>query len=287
MNSKSAPYVLALGVVFFIAGLLRFLNFPIPAIVIALISVMAAFLSLSDLLETNKIKGVSTATQILALISFVALMIVWLFFRNVDYSFIPIIGDGFTVIGLGLVIGSFGFKEILEQRSKVNDKEQNEMIAKYKFEVTSNEYKEMEKLSDEIEKLKAIDEKAETHYKIHNGWATLYDILNEEWANGQRPFFDGANRMEYAEFLDELERFVDINGNFIHENPSTYITKEIEMYGDPIPITISPISKIEYLPSSKELYQAKINMFKKWRDFKDMIEKRYRKERSLQRNDKK
>ncbi|PGE24120.1 DNA-binding protein, partial [Bacillus cereus] len=93
--------VLALGVVFIIAGLLRFLNFPIPAIVIALISVMAAFLSLSDLLETNKIKGVSTATQILALISFVALMIVWLFFRNVDYSFIPIIGDGFTVIGLG------------------------------------------------------------------------------------------------------------------------------------------------------------------------------------------
>lgn len=79
MNSKSAPYVLALGVVFIIAGLLRFLNFSIPAIVIALISVMAAFLSLSDLLETNKIKGFFTATQILALISFVALMIVWLF----------------------------------------------------------------------------------------------------------------------------------------------------------------------------------------------------------------
>ncbi|MFJ8530957.1 APC family permease [Bacillus sp. NPDC094106] len=277
MNFKSAYVVLAF------AGILRIFNFSIPTIVIALISVMAVCLSLSDFLEITKYKKYSIRAQFLALICFVALMPMWLFQMKINHPTIPLIGDSFTMIGLGLVIGSFGLKEILEHRSKENGKKHNEIIAKYKFEVTSNEYKEMEKLSNVIEKLKVIDQEAVSFNKLHNGWTTLFGILNEEYENRQRPFFDGANRIKYREFLVELHTAIGKIGSAVDVgNPNATITRKIDMWGDEMPVTLHPKMKSVYSPDWDEIDEAMKNMLLKWKELKEMMYDRYEKERANQ-----
>ncbi|PES65406.1 hypothetical protein CN507_17860 [Bacillus cereus] len=281
MNLKSAKIVLLLGGIFIFSGLIRLIDLPIPAIVIALMSVMAACLSLSDLFETININIFAIITNILASLSFVALMIVWLFFRDLNFSFIPRIGDGFTVIGLGLVIGSFGLKEILEHQSKGNLKVQNEMIAKCHFEVTSNEYDEMETLGDIIEKLKGIDEYGDSLDCLHNGWFALNNELHGKWPHGQCPFFDGANRNKFDEFSRELDNVISLIQELANPNSFSGITREIDIYGTSMEVRFEYRLKAMPIPTVEDLEYAKKKMFTKWDELEEMIRNRYKKERLL------
>jgi hypothetical protein len=283
MNSKSAPFVSAIGIIFIIVGICRFIDFSIPSIVVALISVMAALISLSDVLEITKFRKYGLLVQGLALFFFIVLMIIWLLPINVNFSFIQSIGDGFTVIGLGLVIGLYGFKEILEHRRKENVKESNEMIRNCKFEITSNEYKEMMKLNDIIERLKVLDKEAFPYNKVHSGWSLFHDSLADYWNRLQGPFFDGGNRNKYYEFLCVLGNATDKIGSVADsDDPMTFRYREVEMWNEMMTITIQPRMNNSYLPSTDDLIEGIDKTLSSWDELKVIVNGRYEQERTSQ-----
>ncbi len=290
MKSKSAFFVLAVGGILIIAGILRIFNFSIPTIVIALISVMAALLSLSDLLEITQNKKSSIASQSVALICFVILMLMWLFPNKVDYEFSTPMGDGFTVIGLGFVIGLYGLKEILEylRKEEVIESEEeviesDEMIRNCKFEITSNEYMEMMKLNDIIERLKSVDQEAFPNNKVHSGWSLFHDSLADYWNSLQGPFFDGLNRNKYYEFLCALGNVTEKIGNVADsDNPRTFKYIEVEMWNEIMTINIQPRMNNSDLPSTDDLIEGIDKALSLWNELKALVNGRYEQERSSQ-----
>ncbi|RFB70268.1 APC family permease [Bacillus sp. AW] len=307
MNFKSAYFVLAFSGILIIAGFYRFFNSSIPDIVIALISVTATFLSLSDLLEITKFKRYSKVTLVIALISFVVLMINWIYPDKTNHTFTSRMGDGFTVIGFGIVIGLYGIKEILEYRRKEYFKESNEeevikpdeegviesdeeevieldeMIGNYKYELTLNEYKEMMKLNDIIERLKALDQEAFPYNKVHSGWSLFHDSLADYWNKSLGPFFDGANRNIYYDFLCELGNVTEKIGNVADsDNPRTFKYKEVEMWNEIMTINIQPRMNNSDLPSTDDLKEGIDKTLSLWNKLKDLVNGRYETERSNQ-----
>ncbi|HDR6309121.1 TPA: APC family permease [Bacillus cereus] len=291
MNFKSAYFVIAFSTILIIAGVYRFFDSSIPAIVIALISVTATFLSLSDLLEITKFKKYSIVTLGIALISFVALMINWIYPDKANYAFISPMGDGFTVIGFGIVIGLYGLKEILEYRRKENVIKSNkedviesdEMIRNWQFEITSNEYKEMMKLNDIIERLKALDQEAFPYNKVHSGWSLFHDSLADYWNKSQGPFFDGVNRNKYYEFLCVLGDVTEEIGNVADsDNPRTFKYIEVEMWNEIMTINIQPRMNNSDLPSTDDLIEGIDKALSLWNELKTLVNGRYEQERSSQ-----
>ncbi|MEK4745087.1 MULTISPECIES: APC family permease [unclassified Bacillus (in: firmicutes)] len=291
MNFKSAYFVIAFSAILIIAGVYRFFDSSIPAIVIALISVTATFLSISDLLEMTKFKKYSIVTLGIALISFVALMINWIYPDKANNAFISSMGDGFTVIGFGIVIGLYGLKEILESQRKEDVIESNEedvietdeMIRNWKFEITSNEYNEMMQLNDIIERLKRLDQEAFPFNKVHDGWCLFHDSLADYWNSLQGPFFDGANRNKYHEFLCVLGNATDKIGSVADsDNPRTFRYREVEMWNETIAITIRPKMNNSDLPSTDDLMEGINKVLSLWDELKDLVNRRYEQERSSQ-----
>ncbi|HDR4873426.1 TPA: hypothetical protein QCR24_004304 [Bacillus cereus] len=60
-----------------------------------------------------------------------------------------------------------------------------------------------------IENLKELDQKSFSHNRVHNGWALLFDTLYEHWTMWKGPFFDGAHREKYVEFISVLDKITD------------------------------------------------------------------------------
>ncbi|WP_336991653.1 APC family permease [Bacillus toyonensis] len=288
MNFKSAYFVIAFSAILIIAGVYRFFDSSIPAIVIALISVTATFLSISDLLEITKYKKYSKVTLGIALISFVALMINWIYPDTANYAFISPMGDGFTVIGFGIVIGLYGLKEILEKEDAIESNEEDvietdEMIRNWKFEITSNEHKEMMQLNDIIERLKALDQKAFPSNKVHSGWSLFYDSLAEYWNKLQGPFFDGVNRNKHYEFLCALDNATSKIGSVSDfDDPRTYEYTEVEMWNQMMTIHITPRTNNNNLPSTGDLKEGIDKALSLWDELKVLVNERYEHERSIQ-----
>ncbi|WP_410989333.1 APC family permease [Bacillus cereus] len=299
MHSKSALFASAIGIIFIIVGIFRFFDFSIPSIVVALMSVMAALISLSDVLEITQFRKYGLRVQFLALGFFIILMIIWLLRINVNSSLFQTIGDGFTVIGLGFVIGLYGLKETFEYRRKEevieldegdvieSDEEDviesDEMIRIYKFEITSNEHKEMMKLNDIIERLKALDQKVFPSNKVHSGWSLFHDSLADYWNKLQGPFFDGVNRNKYHEFLCALGSATDKIGSVSDsDDPRTFEYTEVEMWNEMMTIHIQPRMNNSYLPSTGDLIEGIDKALSLWDELKVLVNRRYEQERSIQ-----
>ncbi|MED3576928.1 DNA-binding protein [Bacillus cereus] len=279
MKPKSAYVVLAVGVIFVFAAILRFFGYSTPSLVVALISLIAALISFSDILEITRYKKIGTISQIFALIFFILAIIIWLFQFNLEYQFIQTIGDSFTILGLGLVIGLYGFKEILDNKNIIE--KSNPSIEYIKFKITLNEYEEMMKLNDIMERLKKLDQDTFPYNRVHNGWAFFYDSLHEHLVKWHGPFFDGMNREKYDEFLWALNNATDKIGNIA--DPDYIIgTRKVEMWNEFIELTIQKSIHNAPISSMNDIKKEMTNVQLKWNEFKDLVNNRYEKERAEQ-----
>ncbi|EKN71592.1 hypothetical protein BABA_00735 [Neobacillus bataviensis LMG 21833] len=284
MNFKSAYVVLAVGIIFVISAIFRLFGFLVPSLVVALISVIAALISLSDVVEITRFKKYGGIIQIVALVLFIFSMTIWLFPINLKSDIVQAIGDSFTILGLGFVIGLFGFKEILDQRREKNIEKPNEKIENYKFRITLNEYEEMMRLNDIIVRLTKLDQDIFPFNKVHNGWALFSDSLSEHWNRWGGPFYDGMNRKKYYEFLLVLDRVAEKIGNVADaDDYRTIRHTKVEMWGELLEITIQPRINNRYLDSMNDLTEEIHKALLLWDEFKDLVNKRYEKERSEQR----
>ena len=283
MKLKSVYVVLAVGIIFVFSSFFRLIGFSVPSLVVALISVIAALISLSDLLEITKYKKNVNAIQFLALVLLIVSMIIWLFLPSINFDFVTTIGDSFTILGLGLVIGFYGLKEILEHNLNKVTENSKDILSNCKFKITLNEYEEMMKINDIIERLKKLDQDIIPYNKLHNGWSFLSDSLAEQWNSWEGPFFDGINRKKYYTFLLVLDSVAEQIGNTSDAyNYRTYSYRNVEMWNETIEITIQPKINNRYAASMKQLTEEIHKSLLLWQDVKDSVIIRYEKERSEQ-----
>ncbi|MCY9373799.1 APC family permease [Bacillus sp. T17B1] len=282
MKSKSAYVVLSVGAIFLICSICRLFGYLFPSIVVALISVIAALVSLSDVLEITRFKKYGIYVQLTALLFFILSMTLWLLPINLNFPLAQSIGDSFTLLGLGLVIGLFGLKEILEHNNKKVIHKPNETLKKCKYNITLNEYEEMMKLNDIIERLKKLDQDVFPYNKVHNGWAFFSDSLVEHWNAWRGPFFDGINREKYYEFLSELDRVSGEIGDITDTDYCLFSHRKIEMWNEDIEITIQPRINNMYLASIKDIAEELDKAISLWAKVKEQVTKRYEKQRSEQ-----
>lgn len=283
MKFKSGIIVMAIGLIFIIAAIYRLFEYSVPSSVVALISVIAAIISLSDVLDITKFKKYTGYVQGMALILFVIVMIMWLFPNLANSLSLPSIGDGFTILGLGFVIGLYGWKEILESK-KVNKIKINEIKVNEedKYKLTEFEYHEMMQLNDIIERLKNLDREFFPYNKVHDGWALFYDYLAEHWNRWKGPFYDGLNRNNYIVFLHALDQTAEKIGDIADPDYRNFNTRKVNMWGDSIEVTCQPRINNIHIASMADVSKEIQNVLILWDEVKNPITKRYEKERAEQ-----
>ncbi|WP_318617630.1 APC family permease [Sporosarcina sp. YIM B06819] len=276
MKFKSGIIVIAIGLIFVIAAVYRLFGYSVPSSVVALISVIAALISLSDVLDITKLKKYTAYVQGIALIFFVIAMIMWLFPNLANSLSLPIIGDGFTILGLGFVIGLYGWKEILESK-KVNEIKVNN---EYKYKLTEFEYLEMMQLNDIIERLKNLDREFFPYNKVHDGWALFNDSLAEHWNKWKGPFYDGMNRKNYFEFLSALDQTAEKIGDVADPDFRYFNTRQVKMWGDSIEVTSQPRMNNIHIASMDDVSKEIQKVLILWDKVKNPVTKRYEEERA-------
>ncbi|OXS76980.1 DNA-binding protein [Lysinibacillus sp. KCTC 33748] len=276
MKFKSGIIVIAIGLIFVIAAICRLFGYSVPSSVVALISVIAALISLSDVLDITKSKKYTVYVQGMALILFVIAMIMWLFPNLANSLSLPSIGDVFTILGLGFVISLYGWKEILESK-KVNEIKVNN---EYKFKLTEFEYNEMMQLNDIIERLKNLDREFFPYNKVHDGWAQFSDSLAEHWNRWKGPFYDGMNRKNYFEFLRVLDQTAEKIGDVADPDYRKFNTRIVKMWEDSIEVTCQPRMNNIHIASMDDVSKEIQKVLILWDEVKNPITKRYEKERA-------
>ncbi|MBX0315495.1 APC family permease [Planococcus glaciei] len=282
MKSKSAYIVLAIGAIFVICAICRMFGYLIPGLVIALMSVMAALISLSDVIELSRFRKFGNSIQLIALGIFICSMTLWLLPIDFSLPFAQVIGDSFTILGLGFVIVFFGLKEVFNHTKEDNSKKNYELLKYWKFNITINEYDEMMKLNDIIERLKKLDQDVFPYNKVHNGWACFSDSLVEHWNRWEGPFFDGVNREKYHEFLIALDHTAGEIGNIADTDYRSFSQRKVEMWNESIELTIQPRINNMYVASIEEIVEEINKALLLWGEVKGQIINRYEKERSEQ-----
>lgn len=282
MKIKSAYFVGAIGTVFIIASVLRFFGNSVPSLVIALISVVAALITLSDVLEITKFRKYCFSVQLLALSVFILAFILWLFPIDSNISYISNISDGFTIMGLGFVIGLYGLKEIFEHNRGKNPKTVNEVNYEYLFRITKNEYDEVMKINDVIMRLKKLDQETFPINRLHDGWAQFSDILYEHMQMGkvEEQFYDGKNREKFTQFIIHLDKAAEKISNIADSDYLTLKTKKVDVGLDIDEVSIQPRINNMHINSIKEVYKGLEEALNSWDEFKDSVNKRYEKERA-------
>ncbi|MGE7843665.1 APC family permease [Lysinibacillus sp. NPDC093712] len=284
MDKRSAYIVLGIGAMFCIVAVFRLFNFEVSGFVVAIFSLTAALISLSDLLEITRYKNYVIRVLILALVIFIGALTILVLKIEVEFPFISNMGDSFTLIGLGLVIVLYGLKELIEKdeiiplENEIIPLEEELKIARYK--VTKNEYNEMMEINDIIERLKDLDNRVLNFNKVHDGWASLSETLDFAWHQNNGPFFDGGNREKYSIFLKELDSFVDDISNSAETNYLSTNEKPINMWGVSMPINMQRRSNGRYDLPLQSILTKRQNVLKLWTEFKDIVNKRYENERS-------
>ncbi len=284
MDKRSAYIVLGIGAMFCIVAVFRLFNFEVSGFVVAIFSLTAALISLSDLLEITRYKNYVIRVLILALVIFIGALTILVLKIEVEFPFISNMGDSFTLIGLGLVIVLYGLKELIEKdeiiplENEIKPLEEELKIARYK--VTENEYNEMMEINDIIERLKDLDNRVLSFNKVHDGWASLSETLDFAWYQNNGPFFDGGNREKYSIFLKELDSFVEDISNSAETNYLSTNEKPINMWGVSMPINMQRRSNGRYDLPLQSILTKRQNVLKLWTEFKDIVNKRYENERS-------
>ncbi|QGM30153.1 APC family permease [Bacillus sp. N3536] len=279
--TNPANWVMVIGIILVISAFLRLFGFPVPSLVVALISVVAALISLTDVLEVTEYKKHSTTVQKLTFGVFGLAFILWLFQFNSKISLIQNIGDGFTLMGLGLVILLYGWKERIELKKEQNTEKAIEINDEYKFKITKNEYDEVMKLNDIIERLKKIDQETLAKNRLHDGWAQFSDTLVEhlqKW--GGEPFYDGLNRQKFTEFIISLDSAAEQISNIANTDYQTQTTKEIDIGLNIVEVSIQPRMNNMHIQSIDDVYKELKKSLNVWDEFKDLVNKRYEKERA-------
>jgi hypothetical protein len=273
------PWItLGIGAFLVIAAILRMCGYTVPSLVVASFSVVAVLTSLSDLLEILKTrKKHQHILLFFALVFFIISLIIWVFFPNINEEIATTIGDGFTILGLALVIGLFGFKELKASSTKDDYK-------KAEFIITKHEYDEMLKLNDVIENLKKVTNDTFSLNRVHNGWALFYDSLAEHWYNGRSPFYDGLNRALYWQFLKKLDEATEMIGDIADTNYRTFRTQIVKMWGEDIEVIIQPRINNPYVPTINDVNNKLKDALDEWEKLKKQITKRYEQERAQQGN---
>ncbi|MEB8677072.1 hypothetical protein P4H08_27995 [Bacillus cereus] len=137
------------------------------------------------------------------------------------------------------------------------------------------------KINDIIENLKELDQKSFSHNRVHNGWALLFDTLYEHWTMWKGPFFDGAHREKYVEFLSVLDKITENLGTAADAyDYKTFSYEEIRMWDDPITITFQPKINNSIVASMDDLIKGIDETTLLWNELKNMVNERYEHERS-------
>ncbi|MDX8367141.1 APC family permease [Cytobacillus sp. IB215665] len=294
MKNKSAVVVISLGVVFIIIGFIRSAGIEVSGSVVTLISIIAALISFSDLLVIAKHKKYANRVLLIALILFGTIIIIAVFRWNLDFLFTQSIGDGSTIIGLGLVILLYGLKEnynkdLVEEKQLNHGKNEEEqlnndqVVVELKYGVTKNEYEEMMKINHIIVNLKKIDKQTSQLNTVHDGWAILFDHLYSHWDRRKGPFYDGKNRELFHLFLNRLDEVTEIIANIADPNPSI-TTFYVSMWDKTTEVSVQQRINNWNTPSTNTI-EIEINeTLELWNDLKKLIIDRYEKEHSEQKN---
>ncbi|AKR38796.1 APC family permease [Bacillus cereus] len=275
MKSISEKIVLCVGIGFILIGGVRFLGYSISSLVIALISIFAALISISDVLEITRYKKYGNWIQNTALVIIVAIIVFLVYPLNIAPSIISTIGDSFTIIGLGLVILLFGWKEIQEKRSNKEPVESNEMIKNCKFQIVVNEYEQMMKLNDMIEKLKKLDQEANSYNRVHSGWGIFCECLFDYWNQDEGPFFDGYNQQKHYEFICALNNATKAIANTSFFDANYSIKRELQIFNHNFDVTLDPLMKHIELPNIDDLMKEVYNALLLWEELKGLVNRRY------------
>lgn len=286
MKNNSAWVVVAMGATFVIISIFRFNGYTVPGIVIALISVVAALISLLDILSETKYKKFTMIVRIIVLLLFIVLLVVWFLGIKSESTIIPIIGDSFTIMGFGIVILLYALKEIFHSKQE-NKNELAEEHSKFnirvcKFTIIENEYEEMMKINDIIERLKGLDEKTLPYNRVHNGWAIFFDSIDEHWKKWKGPFFDGKHRDIYNEFLETLDKTAENIGDIADTDYRYFRESTIEMWEESITVTIQPRINNRYVMSMEQIEGQIKQTLETWEKVKSLITTRYQTERAQQ-----
>ncbi|OME19936.1 hypothetical protein [Paenibacillus odorifer] len=150
------------------------------------------------------------------------------------------------------------------------------------FAITTQEYEEMLKLNDIIERLKRLTTSTFANNKVHDGWAIFSDSLVEYWQRGHYPFYDGLNRKNYEEFIISLDAACELIG--IIADPDYYGKQNtsIKMWNEEIPVSIQPAINNRYVETVGDAKMKLDVALGGWKILKDGITHRYEKERSEQ-----
>lgn len=294
-RNNSPLLVQIVGVVLLLVALLRLFGLTVPTLAVALISVIAALISLADLLELVKEdKKYADRTEKFALCLFGLSLLVWFssYTYPLNFDWVPVVGDAATLLGLGLVIYIYGYRERKiqnnikqEEAKKLEEKEQEkkklEELKEAKWKVTLNEYEEMNNINRSIIQLQDIDEETLPLHKLHNGWATLSFSLTTYFNELEGPFFDGVNREVYREFLiclNDLSKNID---NIIDPDHPIYIAN-LKVGTEKIAISrYNMLRGRGYKPSDEQvniILHKRKEVLSSWTKVKSLILKRYEKE---------
>jgi len=273
---KTAYFVIGIAALLIFFSIMRLFGYEVPVLVIALFSIVAALTSISDLLEIIKVKKGQNVPLILALIFFVGALFIWIADFSFKSKYMPRLGDCFTIFGLGLVIGIFGFKEIPTKKTLGLRHYKN-----IQLEIISYDHKKMLELSDTVEELNRIDNQTIVALgKVHDGWGLFYGILSDYIKNSDL-FMDGLHQKLFYEFYNEVDEYAELlanasNPNVLHRAPEIYLT----LNENKDKLNLYNISGVQH-STIKE--QAEICL-KSWGILKDTILKNYTTSRSRFKN---
>jgi len=248
---------------------MRLFGFEVPVLVIALFSIVAALTSISDLLEIIKVKKHQNVPLVLALICFVGALFIWI----VDFSFnsskyASILGDCFTILGLGLVIGIFGFKEIpIKQTLDISH------YKNMQYEIIEYDYEVMLELNKVVQQLNSLDNKLIVKSnRVHDGWALFQGYL-KDYLDSSGPFIDGLHLQLLYKFFKLVGEYDEVladgaDPGFIHQGNNNI---KLIIEGKETTLNIYSISGTEF-----ETIKNKAEVcLQNWEELKTVITNRY------------
>ncbi|MGC6589109.1 hypothetical protein ACPV3A_29710 [Paenibacillus sp. Dod16] len=275
---KTPKIAIALGYGYVFIALLRWL-IEVPTLFIALLSIAAALFTLQDflseVLESEKWSSRVFGGSLLFLVT----SIVSLLFDSQPseslLGFVQRAGDFATLLGLGVVVITIGYKE----KAKVSRSEpiQDKQVSSIDIvkQMSDKEYTTMMELNDVVTRLKKIDPQVFGYGQVHNGWSVFYDILVDVYNSGG-PFYDGLNRQLFREFLKSLDDTTEIITTLADPEPGTYRDLNSIVIWD-IEIEIYSQHSINYRggPTVQDAVTKLAETLKHWETLKVNVTKQY------------
>lgn len=235
---KTPHITIALGIAYVVIAFLRWC-FEVPILFIALLSIAAALFTIADLFNEMKDAQKLASSVFFGSLFFLILSIVSIPFNPLlSETMLELVqksGDWATLLGLGIVVITVGYKELLKVSS------QNPLATPIEIvkQMSVNEYNTMLHLNDVVTQLEKIDRQVFPHGRIHNGWLACHDTLVDHFNLGG-PFYDGLNQQLFQEFLEDLgcavETLATLNNPESGERKLceiTIINIEHEIYSSP------------------------------------------------------